>query len=140
VRRFAAPFVLTVACSSKASETTTPPEPPPPTPKIVVAIDANEAPPPPPPEPTSNPRADRERRWALSKAKGACSVTELGVEKPTSQAYACPNAYMPDGAKLEIQQHTGSTDCYMPPSIGGGNCPPNMACNPPPPTRVSCPK
>ena len=139
---------LTGSDEANATFTHNPPAPTPPEP-VEKPVARNVNPPPPTQEPEP---AQTERSWMLSMRDGKCQVTSNDTcpkvppgqpiptcNPPAPVDYACPSGIV-NGASDRIVQHAGQTVCVIPPSIGGGNCPPNMHCNPPPPRDVPCPK
>lgn len=91
--------------------------------------------------------------WTLSMSSGACEAM-LDVSCPAGercnppppQAYPCPKDVAPSAYPLRLSSIPGSPSCKaeLTEYGGGGNCPPDMHCNPPPPRQrvlnVPCPK
>jgi hypothetical protein len=148
-RTFAAPFVITMvgAAGSTGFTSCNPPRQTDPDPVIATG---------PPPDPGSETTTDPappqpgETRWSVYKQGADCFATVAvdcpepaspGAPVPTCNPpppmkYTCPDGLAMD-RPIEIAQWPNATTCHVVPEPM--NCPPNVACNPPPLRTVACP-
>jgi hypothetical protein len=165
-RRFASPFVVTLAaipavgaCNPPPPQRPVQPEPavmqePAPTPTEQPAPATNEpvvaSPDEPEPADKGEP-AKVEMIWTVTKVKGAadcqafldtsCPKVDPGKPMPTCNPppptkYACP-PNLADGGSIKIILRAGATECFQ--KYEPIKCPQGAKCNPPPPRKLACP-
>ena len=147
-RRFASPFVVTLAAAGTAACTTSPPQSRPvePAPTTGTGPDVEPTP--------GSPAGPKARVWTVTKIKGQAEcLARMNVDCPNPKPklgtpvascnppapapYTCPEG-LADGQTMQIVLRDGATECFeQPPPMKG---PPNVVCNPPPPRKVECPK
>ncbi len=116
--------------------------------KTVVTCPGVDTPPEPAPPPAPTPVADKPfvgRRWQISAGDGKTCWAEPSVDcdpavvhhtcnPPAPTKVTCP----PYNAGNHVDE-IAPDKCQMLLVMGGGHCPPNMHCNPPPPREVDVP-
>jgi hypothetical protein len=150
-RRFASPFVVTLAAIPTAAAGC---NPPPPQPPRVVDPPVVAAPAEPDPVDAGKPRepAKFERSWTVMKIKGnpdcqamrndTCPKVDPGkpippCNPPPPSKYVCP-ANLEDGNSIQIVLRAGATECFQ--KYEPIKCPQGAKCNPPPPRKLKCPE
>jgi hypothetical protein len=155
-RRFASPFVVTLAACTPSHTSNPPgprPQPTPPTDPTPAQPDPVAEPPPAPATDPATPArepAKFESRWTVMMQGTDCnafhdsSCPKVAPGQPIPPCnppppikYACPDGFK-QGEALKIILRAGATDCFV--DYPAMNCPPKAACNPPPPRKVACPQ
>jgi hypothetical protein len=94
--------------------------------------------------------ATKDRHWVVANTANVCKASDTDVcrAKPAPRngttpscttpmtAYKCPDG-LASGATLNIIQYAGQDTCFV--VMPSPQCPPKVACNPPPPRKIICP-